>query len=272
MPDLTPLAQGVFAWLQEPAGLGVPNAGVVLDGDGATVIDTLTVPSQFGPFGDAVDALGFPVRRVVLTGDHLDFVGGTVRFRHAGVYGTRAASAHLDQPPNPAVLRRLHPDLADEIDDEIRTRSVTHVVAEATQLTPAAFAIPLRGQAAENLVVLVPESDVLFAGALCCFGVTPLAFDGDPAAWADTLDELADLATTIVPGHGPVGGADEVRALQGYLRACVDAGGDPARIGPGPWDDWVGREWDVVNVERAAGLAAGDLAPPPSLLRAVGLR
>ena len=92
-----------------------------------------------------------------------------------------------------------------------------------------------------------------------------------PSAWVDTLDELADLATTIVPGHGPVGGADEVRALQGYLRACAGAGGDPARIGPGPWDEWAGREWDVVNVERAAGLAAGDLAPPPSLLRAVGL-
>ena len=122
-------------------------------------------------------------------------------------------------------------------------------------------------------MVLVPESDVLFAGALCCFGVTPLAFDGDPGAWADTLDELADLATTIVPGHGPVGGADEVRALQGYLRACAGAGGDPARIGPGPWDDWVGREWDVVNVERAAGLAAGDLgaAAVPAASRRPGL-
>ena len=257
MPDLTPLAQGVFAWLQEPAGLGVPNAGVVLDGDGATVIDTLTVPSQFGPFGDAVEALGFPIRRVVLTGDHLDFVGGTVRFRNAG----DLRHARRERPPRPATeprgpAARCTPTSPTRSTTRSAPGPVTHVVAEATQLTPAAFAIPLRGQAAENLVVLVPESDVLFAGALCCFGVTPLAFDGDPAAWADTLDELADLATTIVPGHGPVGGADEVRALQGYLRACVDAGGDPARIGPGPWDDWVGREWDVVNVERAAGLAA----------------
>ena len=126
MPELTPLAQGVFAWLQEPARLGVPNAGVVLDGDGATVIDTLTVPSQFGPFGDAVDALGFPVRRIVLTGDHIEFVGGTVRFRNGGRLRLAVpTSAHLDQPPNPAVYRALFPDLAAEFDDEMQTRPVT---------------------------------------------------------------------------------------------------------------------------------------------------
>ena len=83
------------------------------------------------------------------------------------------------------------------------TRPVTHIVAEATQLTPATYAIPIDGQSAMNLVVLVPESDVLFAGALCSFGVTPLAFDGDPAAWVESLDSLIELATTIVPGHGP---------------------------------------------------------------------
>ena len=53
-----------------------------------------------------------------------------------------------------------------------------------------------------------------------------------------------------------------MRDLQGYLRACVAAAGDPARIGPGPWDEWADREHDEVNVERAALLAAGDDAVP----------
>jgi hypothetical protein len=106
---------------------------------------------------------------------------------------------------------------------------------------------------------------------MCAFGVAPLAHQGDPAAWADQLDELIALAPVIVPGHGPIGGEEEVRELQAYLRACVAADGDPSRIPPGPWDAWLGREHDVVNVERAAMLARGDDGVPPSLLRHLGL-
>lgn len=243
----------------------------MIDADGVTVIDTLCVPSQYEPFAEAVDGLGFPVRRIALTGDHIEYVGGTVRFAMAAVYGSPATSAHLDQPPSPEVYRRLFPDLAAEFGDELHTRPVSHIVADAVDLTPALVALPLAGQAPTNLAVLVPEADVVFAGALCSFGVAPLAFDGDPAAWVATLDSLVELASVIVPGHGPVGGAEEVRALQGYLQACVDADGDPGRMRPGPWDDWTGREWDPVNVQRAAMLAAGDSRLPPAMLRAAGL-
>ena len=268
---LVQLAPGVYVWPQEPAAHGAANAGVVVDADGITVIDTLTVASQFEPFAEAVEALGLPVRRIVVTGDHIEFVGGTARFKLAAVYGSPAASAHLDQPPNPSVYRTLHPALADELRDDMVTRPVSHVVAEATQLTPATTVVPVDGQSATNLVLLVPEADVLFAGAMACFGVTPLAFDGDPAAWADSLDELAELATVIVPGHGPVGGTAELADQAAYLRACVAASGDPGRIGPGPWDGWADRRWDEVNVERAALLAAGDRSIPSSMLRAAGL-
>ena len=52
-------------------------------------------------------------------------------------------------------------------------------------------------------MALVADVDVLFAGDLCFFGVTPLAFQGNCAVWADVLDAVAELADTIVPGHGP---------------------------------------------------------------------
>jgi glyoxylase-like metal-dependent hydrolase (beta-lactamase superfamily II) len=265
------LAPGVYAWLAEHPAPGHPNAGVVLDPDGATVIDTLCVPSQHKAFAEAVEALGFPVRRIVLTGDHIEFVGGTVSFPMAAVYGSPATSAHLDQPPKPEVYRNLFPLLAGEFDDELRTRRVSHIVDDAVQLTPAITAIPVAGQAATNLVVLVAEAGVAFGGAMASFGVTPLAFDGDPAGWADTLDDLAELAPVIVPGHGPVGGREELLALQVYLRACVSAGGDPTVITTGPWSGWPGRERDAVNVERAAMLARGDTGVPPSMLRMAGI-
>jgi glyoxylase-like metal-dependent hydrolase (beta-lactamase superfamily II) len=265
------LAPGVYAWLAEQPAPGHPNAGVVLDPDGATVIDTLCVPSQHKAFAEAVEALGFPIRRIVLTGDHIEFVGGTVSFPMAAVYGSPAASAHLDQPPNPDVYRNLFPLLADEFDDEMQTRRVSHIVDDVVQLTPAITAIPVSGQSATNLVVLVAEAGIAFAGAMASFGVTPLAFDGDPEAWIETLGDLAELAPTVVPGHGAVGGRDEIWSLQSYLRACMLADGDPAALAKGPWDRWPGRERHAVNVERAAMLAHGDHGVPPSMLRLAGL-
>ena len=265
------LVSGVYSWIQLPSGPGRANAGVVVDEDGITLIDTLLSPVQWTPLAEAVEALGFPIRRVVLTSSNAEYSGGTARFRTAAIYGRPQASTHLDQPADPSVLRRVYAAHADEIDDDFATRPVSHVVDAPVQLTPALAAIPMCGQQQENLVVVVPGAEIVFAGAMCSFGVTPLAHQGDPAAWADALDELIELAPIVVPGHGPIGGEEEVRELQAYLRACVAAEGDPARIGSGPWDMWVARDHDVINVERAAMLAAGDDAIPPSLLHRLGL-
>jgi len=265
---LEQLAQGVHAWLQLPGGVGQTNAGVVVDEDGLTVVDTLMVPSQWHEFGAALAQLGRPVHRVVLTNGHIEFAGGTSQFRLAAVYGSPVTSLQLDQPLNVEAYRRFMPEFAAEFED-LQTKPVTHVVEAAVMLTPAVEVIPIAGHTPANLAVLVPASEVLFAGGMCAFGVTPLAFQGDPAGWADALDLVAGLAPTIVPGHGPVGGEREVRELQGYLRACVAADGDPAAIPPGPWDHWEARHLDPINVERASLLARGEDRVPPSMLRAI---
>jgi cyclase len=268
---LEQLAPGVFAWLQADPGPGRPNAGAVVDEDGITLVDSLAVPSQWMDFAAGLSALGRPVRRVVLTSSHVEYAGGTTGFRLAAVFGRPQTSAHLDQPANPVVLRRLLPELAPEFDDAFATRPVSHVVDAPVQLTSAVAVYPTTGEQAENLVAVVAGAGIVFAGAMCSFGVTPQAYQGDPAAWADALDELADLGDRIVPGHGPLGGAAEVKDLQAYLRACVAADGERSRLGRGPWDEWTGREHDEPNVERAAMLARGDDDIPPSLLARLGI-
>jgi cyclase len=209
------------------------------------------------------------VHRVVLTSGQIEFAGGTSHFRLAAVYGSPVTSMQLDQPPNIDAYRRFMPEFAAEFED-LQTKAVTHVVDAPVMLTPAVEIVPIAGPTPANLMVLIPAARMLFAGGMCAFGVTPLAFQGDPSAWADALDTVVGLADTIVPGHGPVGGEKEVRDLQGYLRACVDAGGDPGAIRAGPWDRWEARHLDPINVERAAMLARGDDSVPPSMLRAIG--
>lgn len=269
--SLVPLDAGVHAWLAAEPGDGRPNAGLVVDEDAATAIDTLCVPSQFEAFAAAVEALDLRVRRTVLTGSTIEFVGGTSVFTMSGMYGRQQTSLHLDQPPTPDVYRRILPDVADEFDEEMATKPISHVVQTVVQLTSAITLHPTSGSQAENLVAVVDGAGVCFAGAMATFGVTPRCFQGDPAVWADELDRIIDLAPVIVPGHGPIGGEEEVRDLQGYLGACVAADGDVGALAAGPWDSWRHREHDIVNVERAAMLARGDTSIPPSMLRIAGL-
>jgi cyclase len=266
---LEELADGVYAWIQPVGGLGVSNAGVIVDDDGITIVDTLMVRSQWEPFAAAVAELERPVKRVLLTHAHIDHVGGTQAFRNAMVLGSPATSALLDQPMPVEAYKHYMAPFAEEFDDlaEIGTRPVSHVVDDAAQLTPRIELLPASGHTAGDVMALVADCDVLFAGDLCFFGVTPLAFQGDPATWADVLDAVADLADVIVPGHGPVGGPTEVRDLQAYLRHCVEGS-----IPPGPWDAWAGRaEGDAINIEKAAMLRAGDTGMPPTMLKAIGL-
>lgn len=264
------LDTGVLAWLQLPPRRGRPNAGVVVDADGVTLVDALMTPDQYEPLATAVEELGMPIRRLVLTGSGVEQAGGTGRFKLAAIYGSRQASVHLDQPPNVDSWRALFPAEAGAF-DEVVTRPVSHVVASDVQLTDAVAVLATGGQMHENLIAVVPGAGIVFAGAMCSFGAAPLCWQGDPARWADELDRLIELAPVVVPGHGPVGGEEEVRALQAYLRACVAAAGDPNRLGAGPWDGWADREHDAVNVERAAMVAGGDDGVPPSMLRLAGL-
>lgn len=267
------VGDGVFAWLQTGGESGVSNAGVVLDDDGITIIDTLMVRSQWEPFAEAVKAFDRPVRRTILTHAHIDHVGGTKAFPHAAIYATAATSELLDQTMPIDAYKAFMPAFDEELDElaELGTRPVTHEVDGAAALTPRVEMLPASGHTPGDLVVLVADADVCFAGDLCFFGVTPLAFQGNPTEWADMLDAIAELADTIVPGHGFIGGASDVHSLQAYLRACVDADGDVTAIPAGPWDDWLERERDAINVERAALLANNRDEMPPSMLKAIGL-
>ncbi len=272
---LVELGQGVFALADPARRFGHTNVGLIIDGDGLTVVDTTATPERGETARQQIleltAHLELPIKRVVLTSSRIPFSGGGNAFWASAFYGTEVTSDQLDAPPNPLAFRRLLPDFALSYDDDFSTRPITHTVSEAAWLSGAAFALPASGESAANLAVRVEGAAVVFAGALASFGVTPLAYEANVAAWIETLDGLRQLEPTIIPGHGPPGGDADVRDLIDYLTACVEADGDPSRIPPGPWDRWSDRRFDAVNVERAAGLARGIDEIPQAMFELLGL-
>src|SRR5664279_2345353 len=135
---LTEVGDGVYAWLQPGGESGVSNAGVVVDDDGITVIDTLMVRSQWEPFAAAVHALERPVGRLVLTHAHIDHVGGSRAFPMAKVLGSLQTSELLDGTMPIDAYKSFMPAFAEEFDDldELGSRQVTHIVTDAAMLTP----------------------------------------------------------------------------------------------------------------------------------------
>ncbi len=265
---LAEIADGVFVWLQPGGESGVSNAGAVLDDDGITIIDTLMVRSQWEPFALAVHALGVPIRRMVLTHAHIDHVGGTRAFPNAAVYGSQQTSDLLDYTDMPIqAYKQFMSAFADEFDElaELGCRPVTHLVTDGAPLTARIELLPATGHTSGDVMVLVEDADVMFAGDLCFFDVTPLAFQGDPLTWAATLDVIGDIASTIVPGHGRIGSSTDCADLASYLRHCAQGS-----VPPGPWDTWLERtDRDMINIERAELLRQGRDEMPPTMVKAI---
>ena len=98
-----------------------------------------------------------------------------------------------------------------------------------------------RGHTDNDIVVLVPDADVLFAGDLVEADATPFFGDGYPIDWPETVERLVELVTgAVVPGHGTVGDrAFAVRQMAEFrevaeLARLVDAGviGIDAAVAP----------------------------------------
>ena len=113
---------------------------------------------------------------------------------------------------------------------------------------------------------------MLFTGDGCFFDVTPLAHEGHIGAWIGVLDRVLalDAAATIVPGHGPVGGKNDVRRFLGYLtliregaRKAFDAGATEAQareaIDLREYGDWEEANRLPTNVARLYAEFRGEL-------------
>ncbi|MDY7106285.1 MAG: MBL fold metallo-hydrolase [Actinomycetota bacterium] len=267
--ELVDLDDGVLAWVHDVRDPFGANVGVVVDDDGITLVDSGGRVGTYEPLARELARFALPVTTIVLTHEHPDHVAGAGAraFGDPEIVASTSTRDALAAAPIGAALGALHPAVADELAG-LAHPTVTTVVDRRLRLGRLTLDVH-GGHTGGDLVVDVDGADVVFAGDLCFFDTVPLALGADLRRWVASLGALAG-AGRIVPGHGPVGGDRERRAVEDYLAAVLDAAdrGDE-HVADGPWSSW----WDVwghrvphathrINVEQARDPAGF----PPTLV------
>lgn len=275
---LTQVADGVLTHRSE---LLANNAVVVLGGAGALVVDPGLTGGEMACLAGDLRALGRPVVAGFATHPDWDHALWHAGLGDAPRYGTARCAAALRDLRSGAdwrarVAEGLPPEIAGEVPLDL-FGLVTGLPAGTARIPwdgPPVRVVEHQGHAPGHAALVVEDSGVLVAGDMLSDVLVPMLDDerddNDPVedylAALRLLEGVAGEVDVVVPGHGSVGGAGEVRARIALDRAYVHAlrdGDDPddPRIGPAARPGW---EWVAdVHAGQARRLArGGDRLPP----------
>jgi glyoxylase-like metal-dependent hydrolase (beta-lactamase superfamily II) len=247
MPDFTPRFQEVAprVWVAHYDWMHV-NITLIGGSDGLLMVDTHGSAAQARVVADDVRRLGAgPLTGLVNTHEHWDHHFGNAtmveQFGDLPIHATEWARDHVvesagrtfaqyeqatDHPRREEILATtLHPP--------------TRPFSSAVQLDLGDRAVELihpgRGHTAGDLVVRVPDADVLLGGDLIEESDPPFIGDDSwPLEWPTTLDLVIGLmtdATVVVPGHGQVVDKDFVEAQRVELGTIAETIRDLASRG-----------------------------------------
>jgi glyoxylase-like metal-dependent hydrolase (beta-lactamase superfamily II) len=233
-------------------------------GDGrALLVDTLSTDAQAGTLAEEVRRVTGAPLILVNTHHHYDHCFGNRVLADAGtpVWGHEAAAAELRERGTAwqrawvAEWAEADPEFAAALaavdirppDRTVQRSSTVDVGGRVVELTHYG-----RGHTVGDLVVRIPDADLVVAGDLVEESGPPDFTDGYPLEWPDTLAALLPVltpATVVVPGHGAPVGRDFVAAAHKDLSAL----------------DWLIREGDADGAPAEAVAGRAPFGPAAAL-------
>ncbi|GAB3021808.1 hypothetical protein GCM10011376_21070 [Nocardioides flavus (ex Wang et al. 2016)] len=220
MPDTAPRFTEVAprVWVAHYDWMHV-NITLVGGSDGLLMVDTHGSAAEARVVADDVRRLGVgPLTGLVNTHEHWDHHFGNAtmveQFGDLPIHATDWAAEHMEASAA-ATFERHEQDPEHPRSEEILATTLrlpTSTFASAVQLDLGDRAVELihpgRGHTAGDLVVRVPDADVVVGGDLVEESDPPaIGDDSWPLEWPTTLDLVLGLMTddtVVVPGHGRV--------------------------------------------------------------------
>jgi glyoxylase-like metal-dependent hydrolase (beta-lactamase superfamily II) len=254
---LTQVAEGVLVHQSE---LLQNNAVVVQGRAGVLLIDPGLTGGEMTCLAHDIRELGQPVVAGFATHPDWDHVLWHAELGEAPRYGTvRCADFMRDLRSNAdwkaRVAEGLPPEIAEEVPLDL-FGLITGLPAGTARIPwdgPHVRIIEHPAHAPGHAALLIEEGGVLVAGDMFSDVFIPMLDDfygtNDPVedylVGLRLLEGVADEVDVVIPGHGSVGGTDQVRARLQQDRAYVHAlrdgrAPDDPRIGPSAKPGW---EW-----------------------------
>ncbi len=252
--DLVKVADGVYAAVAKPGGLASGNAGFIVGDDGVVVVDTFLTPAACNELIAEIGKLTpQPIRFAVNTHYHLDHTGGNQLFAarnvpiiahdHVLEWQTTKnrrflpsieelkkrqdeAAKQLGETPQDQAAKRTQLERQVRRFDALMTVRLTnptetfssgvvhlHVGKREVQL------FTLSGHTGGDVLVFVPDANVLFTGDMGWSKTLPNLVDATVNDWIPSLDTILSRYPTakFVTGHGQVATAADLREFRDYL-------------------------------------------------------
>jgi glyoxylase-like metal-dependent hydrolase (beta-lactamase superfamily II) len=268
---LTQVADGVLTHQSE---LLQNNTVVVQGRAGVLLIDPGITGSEMTCLADDLRELGQPVVAGFATHPDWDHVLWHAELGGAPRYGTAQCAARMRELLAKAdwktlVGEGLPPEIAEEVPLDL-FGLITALPAETARIPWDGAEIRIiehPAHAQGHAALLIEECGVLVAGDMLSDILIPFP-DLDSADPIEDylvglrlLESVADDVEVLIPGHGSVGGADQVRVRteldRAYVRALRDGHlPDDPRIGPSAMfgKEWLPAvaEWQLQHVARGA--------------------
>jgi len=259
----------------------IQSNAVVVEGEaGVLLVDPGITRDEMAALAKDLRESGQPVVAGFATHPDWDHVLWHANFGDAPRYGTARCAATLRDLLSNAdwesrVAEGLPPEFAEEIPMEL-LGLITGLPAETAQVPwdgPKVRILEHRAHAPGHAALLIEERGVLVAGDMLSDVLVPMLDlqAGNPIedylAALRLLEGVANHVDVVVPGHGSVGGAEQLRARIRQDRAYVQALHD----GQVPSDPRIGSSakpgWEWVNdvhtwqLQQVAQRSDGDGTP-----------